>query len=96
MRQMLRNELGRSLGAMPELDRLRAAWTVACGKTMAERGHVADFADGVVTVEADDTVWLAQMLSMRAVLERELGRIAAVKLGGIHFCLRKNPGSERA
>ncbi len=92
MRDMLRAELGRSLRAMPELDRLRAAWTVACGKTMAERGVVASFADGVVAVEADSPVWLAQMLSMRAVLEQELGRIAAVQVRAIHFSLKKNLG----
>ncbi len=95
MREMLRKELGRSLKALPELDRLRAAWTVACGRTMAEKGRVTGFEEGVVSVEADDTVWLGQMLSMRGVLERELARIAEVKLGGIHFSLRRIAGSER-
>ena len=95
MREMLRKELGRSLKALPELDRLRAAWSVACGKTMAERGHVVAFADGLVSVEADDAVWLRQMLSMRGVLESEMARIAEVKLAGIHFSVRQFAGSER-
>jgi predicted nucleic acid-binding Zn ribbon protein len=94
MREILRDELGRSLKAMPELDRLRAAWTVACGKTMAERGFVSGFEQGVVAIEAESPVWLAQMLSMRAVLEQELARIAAVKVSAIHFSLQKNLGKK--
>jgi predicted nucleic acid-binding Zn ribbon protein len=95
MRELLRKELGRSLKALSELDRLQAAWAVACGKTMAEKGRVTGFNEGVVSVEADDSVWLCQMLSMRGVLEREMARIAEVKLGGIHFSLRRIAGSER-
>jgi hypothetical protein len=95
MREMLRRELGRSLKALPELDRLRAAWTVACGKAMAEKGQVVSFSGGILKVEADDSVWLGQMLSMRGVLQSEMARIAEVKLSGIHFSLRRFAGSER-
>ncbi len=95
MREMLRRELGRSLHALPELDRLRAAWTVACGQTMAGRGRVTELVDGVAQVEAQDALWLAEMLAMRGTLERELGRIANVKLNGIHFYLKANAGSEQ-
>jgi hypothetical protein len=95
MREMLRKELGRSLRALSELDRVRAAWTVACGKTMAERGRVIGFDGGIVAIEADDAVWLVQMLSMRGVLECEMARIAEVKLVGIHFSVRQFAGSER-
>ncbi len=95
MREMLRKELGRSLKALPEVDRLRAAWTIACGKAMAEKGGVIDFTDGIVTIEAEDEVWLDQMLSMRGVLKREMARIAEVKLVGIHFYLRRMAGSQR-
>lgn len=90
MREMLRRSLGRSLGAMPELDRLAAAWTVACGRMLAERGTVTGFEGGVVRVEVEDKRWLDQMRSMQAMLERELGRIAEVKVGGIHFYLRRD------
>ena len=95
MRELLRQKLGRSLKAFPEVDRLRAAWTVACGKAMAEHGRITSFESGILTIEASDTIWLVQMLSMRAMLERDLARIAEVKLGGIHFCLGQNAGSER-
>ena len=90
MREMLKRSLGRSLGAMPELDRLAAGWTVACGRTLAVRGVVTGFAGGVVEVEVEDRRWLDQMESMRGMLERELGRIAGVKVGGIHFYPRSN------
>jgi hypothetical protein len=87
MRDLFRSQLGRSLKALPELDRLRAAWTVACGATMAGRGKMVSFTAGVVSVEVADSVWLGQMLAMRVVLERDLARIAGVKLDGIHFSL---------
>ena len=34
MRGLLRGSLGRSLEAMQEVDRLAAAWPVACGSAM--------------------------------------------------------------
>ena len=52
------------------------------------------FEDGVVTIAASDQAWLGQMLSMRRPLERELARIAEVKLAGIHFTLSQRAGSE--
>ncbi|QHN02124.1 DUF721 domain-containing protein [Granulicella sp. WH15] len=89
MRDMLRRSLGRSLAPLPALDRLAAAWPVACGKTMADRGEIASFEEGVVHVEVQDSTWLAQMLSMRSILQHDLARIAAVKVTGIHFELKK-------
>ena len=35
MREMLRDSLARSLRELPELDRLAAAWPVACGPALA-------------------------------------------------------------
>jgi predicted nucleic acid-binding Zn ribbon protein len=95
MRDLLKKELGRSLHALSELDRLQAAWPVACGRQLAERGRVTAFADGIVQIEAEDSIWLTQMLSMRATLERELAKIAAVKLSGIHFYLKSFAGGRQ-
>ena len=95
IREMLRKDLGRSLKALPEVDRLRAAWTVACGRAMAGHGRVVGFDGGVLEVEAEDSLWLGQMLSMRGMLEREVASIAAVKVTGIHFYLRRSTGSQR-
>ena len=94
MREMLRKNLGRSLEALPELDRLTAAWPVACGPAMAEKGEIVAYAGGIVQVEVWNSVWLEQMRSMQQVLEHELARIAAVKLTGIHFEV-KRPASTR-
>ena len=99
MREMLRKNLGRSLEALPELDRLSAAWPVACGPAMAEKGEIVAYAGGIVQVEVWNSVWLEQMRSMQQVLEHELARIAAVKLAGIHFEVKRppstRPGPER-
>lgn len=85
MRDLLRSSLGRCLRAIGEQDRLAAAWPVACGKTMAERGSVTGYADGVVLVEVVDGAWLRQMLSIQRQLAGEIGRIADVPVRGIHF-----------
>jgi hypothetical protein len=90
MRELLRGSLGRSLRGMEEPDRLAAAWTVACGRAMAEHGTVVGFDDGVVRVEVSDAVWMRQMMSLRGVLEREMAKIAGVAVSGIHFELKKN------
>lgn len=85
MRSLLRGTLGRSLQALPESDRLAAAWTVACGRAMAEHGEIVAYFEGTVTVAVADPAWLSQMLSMRSILQNELARIAKVKVTAIHF-----------
>jgi predicted nucleic acid-binding Zn ribbon protein len=91
MREMLRKNLGRSLEALPELDRLTAAWPVACGPALAEKGEIVAYANGIVQVAVLSSAWLEQMRAMHEVLQRELGRIAAVPLTGIHFEVKRPP-----
>ena len=50
-----------SLRGMGDEDRLAAAWTVACGRAMAEHGRVVGYDAGVVRIEVADAVWLQQM-----------------------------------
>jgi hypothetical protein len=88
MREMLRSSLGRSLGSLTALDRLTAAWPVACGPALARRGEIVSFDEGILLIEIADAAWMDQMRGMQAMLERELGRIAEVKLRGIHFELK--------
>ena len=97
MREVLRGSLGRSLRTMRDEDRLAAAWAVACGRAMAEHGTVVAYEAGVVRVEVADAVWLQQMISLRAVLERELEKIAGLPVTGIRFELEKrlNTGFHR-
>ena len=85
MRNVLKHSLGRSLAAMPELDRLTAAWPVACGKQMAAHGRVLSFTDGTLTIHVEDPTWLDQLLALRGALQRDLARIAEVKVTAIHF-----------
>ena len=89
MRDLLKRQLGRSLRTMPEVDRLAAAWPVACGRAMADRGEIVGFVDGVLEVIVADRGWFQQMSSMREMLQHELARIAGVKVSGIHFELKK-------
>ena len=86
---MLRSSLGRSLSALDAVDRLAAAWPVACGRAMAEHGEIVAFFEGTVTVAVSDEAWLRQMMTMRGQLQNEMGRVAGVKVTGIHFEMKK-------
>jgi hypothetical protein len=90
MRDLLKGSLGRSLGALRDEDKLAAAWPVACGKAMSERGTVVGYADGVVRIRVDDVVWLRQLMSMRGQLVGEVARIAGVRVSEIHFEMKRN------
>ncbi len=92
MRDLLKGSLGRSLGALSDEDRLAAAWPVACGKTMAARGTVAGYADGVVRIEVEGGAWLRQLMSMHEQLAGEIARIAGVEVSEIHFERKRNDG----
>jgi hypothetical protein len=92
MRDLIRGSMGRSLQALTDEDKLAAAWPVACGKAMAERGAVVGYADGVVLLQVADEVWMRQMMSMRTQLAGELARIAGVKVSEIHFEMKRHDG----
>ncbi|MEI9981069.1 MAG: DciA family protein [Edaphobacter sp.] len=85
MRDLLKGSLARSLDALSDQDRLAAAWPVACGKAMAERGIVVGYADGIVRVQVEDDAWLQQLTSMHRQLAGEMARIAEVTVSEIHF-----------
>ena len=89
MRDLLKGSLGRSLKAMPPEDRLAAAWPVACGRAMADRGAVVGYVDGEVWVEVQDGAWLRQMMSMQGQLASQMARIAGVKVSKIHFKVKR-------
>ena len=94
MRDVLRASLSRSLSAVPEEDRLAAAWTVACGRAMAEHGAIVGYQDGVVRIEVADNIWLSQMLALRGTLERELAKVSRLRIAAIEF-VKKNPDTRR-
>jgi hypothetical protein len=89
MRDVLRGNLGRSLRGAGDQDKLSAAWTVACGCAMADRGRVVGYEAGVVQIEVADPTWLRQMISLRGQLEREMAKIAGLPVRGIRFELQR-------
>lgn len=89
MRDLLRGSLGESLRALSPEDRLAAAWPVACGRAMAAHGTVTGLSGSTLRIEVADPAWLAQMNSMRAILEHDLARIAGVRACTIHFDLKR-------
>jgi len=83
---MLRGSLGRSLSALPEEDRLAAAWPVACGPALAAHGEVLGLdAEHVLHVRVLHAAWREQFAQMRSMLTNDLRRIAGVRLEAIHF-----------
>jgi hypothetical protein len=93
IRDVLRNSLARSLRELPDEDRLAAAWPVACGPALAGHGTVGHLdTAGTLHVRVDDPAWMKQFLQMRSTLANDLGRIAGVRLNGIHF---EEQGHER-
>ena len=95
MRDVLRGNLARSLRGIGDADRLAAAWTVACGRAMADHGAVVGYDAGVVRVEVADALWLRQMISLRGTLEREVARIAGLPVSRIEFELKQGTGNRR-
>jgi hypothetical protein len=85
IRDLLKKSLGQSLNSLRDEDRLAAAWPVACGRTMAERGTVVGYNDGVLRVQVENRAWLHQLMSMRGQLAGEMARIAGVMVCEIHF-----------
>jgi hypothetical protein len=85
MRDMLRGSLGRSLRPLPALDRLAAAWPVACGSALAGHGEVAGYEDGIVHIVVSSEEWMQPLGQMRLILTSDLARIAGVPVTAIHF-----------
>lgn len=86
MRDVLRGSLARSLREFPDEDRLAAAWPVACGSSLASHGTILHLdAEAILHVQVDTAVWMKQFLHMRSALCNEVGKIAGVRLDGIHF-----------
>jgi hypothetical protein len=86
MRELLRGSLARSLRELSEQDRLAAAWPVACGPSLATHAEVLHLdEERVLHVRVRGAEWMRQFLHLRSALANDLGRIAGVRLTGIHF-----------
>ena len=94
VREVIRGSLGRSLRTLSDEDRLAAAWTVACGTTLAMRAEVIGLdEERVLHVRVLQPGWRDQFVQMRATLTEEVRKIAGVRLQTIHF---EGQGSTRA
>lgn len=89
MRDVLRGHLGRSLCGLAEENRLAAAWTIACGRTLGARGAVTGYENGVVYVEAEDAVWMSQMISMRGALVRQMAQASGLRVDAVQFSVKR-------
>ncbi len=86
MRDLLRGSLGRSLRTLSEVDRLAAAWPVACGPSLASHAEVLHLdEERILHVRVAGLEWLQQFQRMRSALAGDLGRIAGVRIVAIHF-----------
>ena len=86
MRDILRSSLAESLRDLSESDRLAAAWPVACGSALASHGEVLSLdEERVLHIRVTGNEWMRQFIDIRSTLQRDLARIAAVPLHGIHF-----------
>lgn len=66
------------------------AWTIACGKTLAQRGTMIGYdQSGVLQIEVLDRVWLNEMENMRDHLKSELTRITGVPVTELHFIVKR-------
>jgi hypothetical protein len=85
LRDVLGSSLGRSLRAMPQIDRLTAGWTVACGSAFAGYGTIVDYDAGILYVRVEDPVWMNQMRSIRGILAGRVAQSSGVRIDDIHF-----------
>ncbi len=93
IRDILASSLARSLRETADEDRLALAWPAACGSALAAHGEIAHLdAEGWLHVTVADPAWLQPFQRAQAQLTATLGRIAGVRLAGIHF---KQPQSHR-
>ena len=90
IRDVLRGSLGRSLGALNDVDRLAAAWTVAAGSRMASRAMVLGYEDGIVRLGAADEMWMREMMNMKERLAVEMARLAGVPVKEIRVEITRN------
>ncbi len=85
MRDMLRGTLARSLRPLPALDRLAAAWPVACGSALAGHAEIASYEDGIVRIIVSSPEWMQPLSHNRLILTSDLARISGVPVTAIHF-----------
>jgi predicted nucleic acid-binding Zn ribbon protein len=73
------------LAAMPEEERVMAAWRQVCGAKAAEHARAESFAGGVLRVRVDDPAWLATLNQMRGQYCARLREMTGVAVEELEF-----------
>jgi predicted nucleic acid-binding Zn ribbon protein len=73
------------LAAMPEEERVLAAWRQVCGAKAAEHARAESFESGVLRVRVDDPAWLATLDQMRGQYCARLREMTGAEIDQIDF-----------
>ena len=73
------------LAAMPEEERVMAAWRQVCGVHAAEHAHAENFSLGVLRVRVNDSAWLATLNQMRGQYIARLREMTGVAVEDVKF-----------
>jgi hypothetical protein len=65
------------------------AWPLACGSRVAERTKALSFDQGILTVEAPDAAWRAELQELAPRYVRNIQRYTGQRVRGITFVLPK-------
>jgi predicted nucleic acid-binding Zn ribbon protein len=77
------------LAAMPEEERVMAAWRQVCGAKAAEHAHAESFSGRELRVRVDDAAWLATLNQMRGQYCARLREMTGVAVNDLHFELAR-------
>jgi predicted nucleic acid-binding Zn ribbon protein len=73
------------LAAMPEEERVMAAWPQVCGAKAAEHARAESFAGGVLRVRVNDAAWLATLGHLRGQYCARLREMTGVAVEKLEF-----------
>ena len=96
LRSALRRSLGRALRALPQEERLAAAWPVVCGAALAKRAEVAGYdpETAALTVAVLHREWMEPFRVIQRQLVGDLARVSGVPVRTIHLVLQGDfPGA---
>lgn len=61
------------------------AWAFACGPAVAQKTRALSFENGILTIEAADVGWRAQLTDMSPQFLARLNQLASVKVERLRF-----------
>lgn len=85
VRSGLRNIMSDILRTRPAEEAVVLAWPLVCGREVAERTTIVNFADGKLTVNVSDQAWRAQLASFEQRYISEFGALLGPLVTEINF-----------